>query len=146
MIDACIVSLGHFANADIATCLTATISQFSIGADIFVCLLNALEGECITTLPEPCTTISSGIEDPRGPDLVMSVDLCATALGPFAYGNAAPCLVTAEITESDQAASIVQCLQNAFGFGPDEDTVNGSERCDEPEPYPASYPVPYAMA
>ncbi|RBR11066.1 uncharacterized protein FIESC28_09211 [Fusarium coffeatum] len=141
VIDACIVSLGPFANTNIATCLTATVSQFSIGADIVGCLLNALEGACITSLPEPCTLVSSGIEDPHGPDLVASVDLCATALGPFAYGNAAPCLLTAEITESTQAASIVQCLQNAFGFGPEKDIVNGSERCNEPEPYPAPYAI-----
>ncbi|KAL6915066.1 hypothetical protein FSST1_012826 [Fusarium sambucinum] len=143
VIAACTLALGPFAAGNIATCLATTPSLFTVGADIAECILTALEGRCITTLPDACTDL----EDSNGLALVANVALCATALGPFAAGSAATCLATGAITSSTQGTSIVECLRIAFGFDSGTGTVTGSALCSEPtttppDPVCATIPEP----
>jgi hypothetical protein len=99
--------------------------------------LTALEGRCITTLPDACVSL----EESNGLELVADVAVCAVALGPFAVGSAATCLATGSITASTEGASIVECLRIAFGFDSGTGTVTDGVLCVEPTPTPNPQPI-----
>jgi hypothetical protein len=106
-IPACTAALGVFATGNIATCLgTDLISSTTLGETIVTCLGDALEDQCIDSLPEPCLNL----QDNNVAQLVINLPLCTVALGPFAAGAAATCL-SSGLTNGN---SVISCLNDAL--------------------------------
>ncbi|KAM9883424.1 hypothetical protein VD0002_g1098 [Verticillium dahliae] len=96
------------------------------------CVVTALEARCITTLPDACASLSSS----NGLALVGNIAGCTVALGPFALGSAATCLSTGSITSSTTGASVVECLEIAFGIRSGTVTITDPALCATPTPTP----------
>jgi hypothetical protein len=106
-IPACTASLGVFAVGNVATCLgTDLISSNTLGQTLVTCLGNALEDQCIDSLPEPCLDL----EDNNAVQLAINIPLCTAALGPFAVGATATCL-TSGLTNGN---SVITCLEESL--------------------------------
>ncbi|KND87078.1 hypothetical protein TOPH_08274 [Tolypocladium ophioglossoides CBS 100239] len=104
---ACVTALGTYATGAVATCLNpANILSTTQGSTIVTCLLDALKGVCITTLPAACTKLATD----SAAQLVTDIPLCDVALGPFAAGAAATCLTTSTGLGQD----IVNCLTSSL--------------------------------
>ncbi|KAM3550080.1 hypothetical protein MY1884_008428 [Beauveria asiatica] len=110
LVPLCTTAIGAFATVgDIATCLSASISLDTSGADLVACLNAAAPEICISQLPSACLAI--------GTDAITQVPqhvvACTAALGPFAVGAALNCL---QQTIQDPL-SILSCLRLSIGLG-----------------------------
>ncbi|KAM3498005.1 hypothetical protein MY10362_008662 [Beauveria mimosiformis] len=110
LVPLCTTALGAFATVgDIATCLSASISLTTSGADLVACLTAAAPAICISQLPPACLAIGT---DPIT-QVPQDVVACTAALGPFAVGAALNCL---QQTIQDPL-SILTCLRSSIGLG-----------------------------
>lgn len=102
----CVAALGAYAVGAVTTCLNpANILRTTAGSGIVTCVLTALKGTCITSLPAACAKLATD----NAAQLVADIPLCTVALGPFAAGAAAACL-----TAGGTGQTIVNCLTGAL--------------------------------
>ncbi|KZZ96745.1 hypothetical protein AAL_03974 [Moelleriella libera RCEF 2490] len=105
----CVTALGPWAVGAVAACLsTSNVDLFTQGTTMVSCMLNAILGSCLNTLPASCLNLA-GL---TGPNLISAIAKCITDLGPFAVGSTLQCLTT-DLTTGD--ASIL-CMAITLGL------------------------------
>ncbi|KAH0443876.1 hypothetical protein CcaCcLH18_00702 [Colletotrichum camelliae] len=134
-IPTCAAALGPYNSGATALCLALnSITSATTGLSIFGCLQGAFSTTptvttttitdpalCPTTAPTPptpvCPTVPGtclSLSTVNGLDLLADIPACTQALGLFAVGNVASCLVTGVIDILTTGQSLVTCLQTAL--------------------------------
>ncbi|KAK6220978.1 60s ribosomal protein l19 [Colletotrichum tabaci] len=130
---ACVAALGPYSSGATAVCLAVnSITSATTGLSIFGCLQGSFQPpptvvtvtdpalcppaptptRCATpSLPEQCLSLSTV----NGLDLLVDIPACVQALGLYAVGDVATCLVTSLIDTLTSGQSIVNCLQGSLG-------------------------------
>ncbi|WQF79282.1 hypothetical protein CDEST_04296 [Colletotrichum destructivum] len=130
---ACVAALGPYSSGATAVCLAVnSITSATTGLSIFGCLQGSFNPpptvvtvtdpalcppaptptRCATpSLPQQCLSLSTV----NGLDLLVDIPACVQALGLYAVGDVATCLVTSVIDTLTSGQSIVSCLQRSLG-------------------------------